>query len=56
MSKSTGRRTIFHKIAKLFICVSVITGAFSHNIRTSIDTFSHEKLYIAHTEVRADLL
>ena len=47
----TGRPTMFHKIAKLFgLC-----GAFSHNIRTPIDTFSHEKLYSAHTEMRADL-
>ena len=38
------------------VCVSVITGPqFSHNIRTSIDTFSHEMLYSAHTGVRAHL-
>ena len=29
---------------------------FSHNNRISIYTFSHEKLYSAQTEVRADLL
>ena len=57
MSKLTGCPTIFHKIAKLFgKCVSGVTGAFSHNNRISIYTFSHEKLYSAQSEVRADLL
>ena len=29
----------------------VVTGAFSHNNHVSLDTFSHEQLYSAHTEV-----
>ena len=33
------------------ICVSIVTGAFSHNNHVSLDTFSHEQLYNAHTEV-----
>ena len=31
--------------------VSIVTGAFSHNNHVSIDTFSREQLYSAHTEV-----
>ena len=35
----------------VWVCVSVVTGAFSHINCISIYTFSHEKLYSAHTEV-----
>ena len=31
--------------------VQFVSGAFSHNNHVSIDTFSHEQLYSAHTEV-----
>ena len=44
----------FHVSQKLqycWICVSIVTGAFSHNIHVFIHTFSHGKLYSAHTEV-----
>ena len=53
MSKLTGRPSMFHNIAILFdLCIiSIVTGAFSHNNHVSIDTFSHEQLYSAHTEV-----
>ena len=33
------------------VCVSIVTGSFSHNNHVSIDTFSHEQLCSADTEV-----
>ena len=34
----------------------MVTGAFSHNNHVSIDTFSHEQLYSAHTEVSSSVV
>ena len=51
MSKLTGRASMFHKFAILFdLCINCY-WSFSHNNHVSIDTFSREQLYSAHTEV-----
>ena len=42
---------VSQKMPYCLICVSIVTGAFSHNNHVYIDTFSHVQLYSAHTEV-----